>query len=193
MVGVRAAWQGELSWISASSKFLVVHLSWLLFKFRRKEEWVVVILKYCLYSPLAPSICWDEKTLCKSRAHYTFQDSLAIQAPQWFQQPFVSNKGITDILRPVITCAVAQLFWPGANEARAWGSIPTQTNQFRSSPHARAALLRVRQPAWRCYHPSWIWGTAHKRGQRKTWERVQKAPALAQNIESELSGSRGRK
>lgn len=40
----------------------------------------------------------------------------------------VSNKGITDIHKPVITCSVTQLFWSGANEAGAQGSILTQAN-----------------------------------------------------------------
>ena len=129
MVVVWATWEEELIWVSASSKFIVVGLLWLLFKLTKTEgRMSSSTFKTLLCSHIAPFTLWDEKTLFIQRAYYTLQDSLAIQVPQRPDQPFVSNKGITEILRPVIICSVAQLFWPGDNEARAWGSIPTQTN-----------------------------------------------------------------
>lgn len=89
----------------------MVCLLWLLFKLTKTEERTSSSnFKALLWSHIASFTHWAEKTLfIQSRTYYNFQDHLAIQVPQCPDQPFVSNKGITEILSSVITCSVAQL------------------------------------------------------------------------------------
>lgn len=114
----------KLSWVCASPKFIVPCFVVPSVQVKMEERSSSYVFKILLCSHRAPLTCWGKKTLfIQTRAYDSSQDSLAFQVPQHPDQPFVPNKGITDLLRPVFTCSVAQLFGPSVNEAKVWNSI----------------------------------------------------------------------